>query len=515
MINPLPFALIPFIVLMSVNSIADDIKRPRYELDLSQPYSTDGVTAYAEDHSEIYAHVDANIGQHTANLQRWLRQPSISAQNVGIREMAAMVRDDLKAIGFQEANLVETKGHPGVWGYYDAGAPKTLMVYLMYDVQPVNPDDWQSPPFAADIVDVPVGKAIMARGAANQKGPERAFLNALESIIAVKGSLPVNIMVTAEGEEELGSPNYAQIVDQYEDRLRTADGVIFPMPGQNENGHTNVVLGVKGIVYWELEARGGSWGGPAKAEIHGSFKAITDSPVLRLIQAISTLVSDDGNTILVPGYYDDVRPPTAEEQSLMAGFLASNDGTQLKQVMGVERWMDNMSGEDLLHDLIYSPTMNVDGLWAGYTGEGVKTILPHVATAKMDSRLPLGINSDEALSKIRRHLDAGGFSDIKMTIKSNYPASQTSVSAAIVQAAISVYKKYGPPPTVNPRLAGSAPFYQFTERLKLPMIPIGLGHGRGAHAPNEYYVVQSDGDVAGLAEIEKAYVDLLYALSEQ
>jgi acetylornithine deacetylase/succinyl-diaminopimelate desuccinylase-like protein len=323
MINPLPFALIPVIVLMSVNSIADDIIRPRYELDLSQPYSTDGVTAYAEDHSEIYAHVDANIGQHTANLQRWLRQPSISAQNVGIREMAAMVRDDLKAIGFQEANLVETKGHPGVWGYYDAGAPKTLMVYLMYDVQPVNPEDWQSPPFAADIVDVPVGKAIMARGAANQKGPERAFLNALESIIAVKGSLPVNIMVTAEGEEELGSPNYAQIVDQYEDRLRTADGVIFPTPGQNENGHTNVVLGVKGIVYWELEARGGSWGGPAKAEIHGSFKAITDSPVLRLIQAISTLVSDDGNTILVLGYDDDVCPPAAEEQSLIAGYLAA------------------------------------------------------------------------------------------------------------------------------------------------------------------------------------------------
>jgi acetylornithine deacetylase/succinyl-diaminopimelate desuccinylase-like protein len=515
MINPLPFVLIPVIVFLSANSIADDIKRPRYALDLSRPYSTESVAAYAEEHSEIYAHIDSNIGQHTANLQRWLRQPSISAQNVGIREMAVMVRDDLKAIGFQEANLVETKGHPGVWGYYNAGAPKTLMVYLMYDVQPVNPDDWQSPPFAADIVDVPVGKAIMARGAVNQKGPERAFLNALESIIAVKGSLPVNIMVTAEGEEELGSPNYPQIVDQYEDRLRTADGVIFPMVGQDANGQTSVVLGVKGIVYWELEARGGSWGGPAKAEIHGSYKAITDSPVLRLMQAISSLVSEDGNTILVPGYYDDVRSPTAEEQSLIAGYLASNDETQLKQVLGVERWMDNMSGEDLLHDLIYSPTMNVDGLWAGYTGEGVKTILPHVATAKMDSRLPLGINSDEALSKIRSHLDAGGYSDIKMTIKSNYPASQTSVSAAIVQAAISVYKKYGHPPTVNPRLAGSAPFYQFTQRLKLPMIPIGLGHGRGAHAPNEYYVVQSDGDVAGLAEIEKAYVDLLYALSDQ
>ena len=497
----------------STLAFAGENARPKYALDLSNPYSTDSVAAYSGDHAAVHAYIDAQVEAHTAALQRWMRQPSISAQNVGVRDMAEMVRGDFEALGFVEAELVETQGHPGVWGYYDAGAEKTLMVYMMYDVQPVNPEDWRSPPFEAAIVDVPEGKAIMARAATNQKGPQRAFLNAVESILAVRGELPVNLMITAEGEEELGSPNYPEIIDRYEARLRQADGVIFPMSGQNADGQTSLVLGVKGIIYWELEARGGAWGGPTQAEIHGSYKAIADSPVLRLNQAISTLVSDDGNTIEVPGYYDSVRPPTIEEQSLIAGYVKKENMTALKELFGIERWIDGMDGVDLLHEIIYTPTMNIDGIWAGYTGEGVKTILPHMATAKMDSRLPMGIDPQAALEKIRAHLDAQGFEDIAMNVLAAYPASQTSVDTDLARSAIAVYKRYGATPTVIPRLAGSAPFHEFTERLGLPMIPFGLGHGRGAHAPNEIYVVESSGKIAGLAEIEKAYVDLLYAFA--
>ncbi len=500
-------------VCLSALAHGDGPERPKYAIDLANPYSTDSVATYDGDHSAVYAHIDAEIDAHVAALQRWMRQPSISAQNVGVRDMAEMVRGDFDALGFAEAELVETNGHPGVWGYYDAGAEKTLMVYMMYDVQPVDPEDWRSPPFAAEIVDVPEGRAIMARAATNQKGPQRAFLNAVESILAVEGELPVNLMITAEGEEELGSPHYPEIVDRYEDRLRQAHGVIFPMAGQDPSGQTGVVLGVKGIVYWELEARGGPWGGPTEAEIHGSYKAIADSPVLRLVKAISSLVSDDGNTILVDGYYDGVRPPTAEEQSLIAGYVQQQDEAMIRQLLSVERWIDGIEGVDVLHELIYTPTMNIDGIWAGYTGEGVKTILPHVATVKMDSRLPLGMDPQQALAKIRAHLDAHGFEDVEMDVLAAYPASQTSVEADLVQAAIGVYKRYGTAPIVNPRIAGSAPFYEFTERLGLPMIPFGLGHGRGAHAPNEIYVIESNGDVAGLAEIEKAYVDLLYAFA--
>lgn len=497
-------------------SAKTELRRPTVELPDAEAFDAASVSAYAGGHDAVYAHIDENLDAHVAEIQRWLRQPSVSAQNIGVRDMAELVRGDLEAIGFQETAIVETDGHPGVWGFYDAGAERTLMLYMMYDVQPVNEEDWRSPPFEANIIDHELGKVIMARGATNQKGPERALLNAIQSIIAVDGTLPVNLMVTAEGEEELGSPHYPQIIDQYEDRLKEADGVIFPFNSQTPDGRVNLNLGVKGILYFEAEAMGGAWGGPTEAEIHGSFKAIVDSPVWRLVKALSTLVSEDGNTILVPGYYEGVRPPTDEEAALIAGLLEQHDDARLKEIFKVERWIDGFSGEETLKNLIYTPTLNIDGIYGGYTGEGVKTILPHKATAKLDSRLPVGLDPDEALGKIRAHLDESGYEDVVLRKLSGYPASQTSVETPLVKAVIGVFNKYGYTPTVNPRLAGSAPFYQFTERLGLPMIPTGLGFGTGAHAPNEIMLIEPAGDTgaAGLAEIEKAYVDILYALAE-
>ena len=493
----------------------DTVTRPSFSLATDEAYNFDGIPAYLEAHQDVYDHIDANLDGHLANIQRWLRQPSISAQNDGIQEMAEMLREDLEALGFAEAELVPTDGHPGVWGYYDAGADKTLVVYLMYDVQPVNPEDWDSPPFAANVIDHPLGKVIMARGATNQKGPERAFLNALESIIAVDGTLPVNIMVAAEGEEELGSPHYPQIVDAYEERLKSADAVLFPFDSQRPDGTVNIILGVKGIVYFEMIAQGGEWGGPAAAEIHGSWKAIVDSPVWRLVQALSTMVSEDGNTILVPGYYDDIRQPNVEESQLINAGIEQWSDQQLQEMMAVSRWIDDKSGTDAVVEYLFTTTMNIDGIWGGYTGEGVKTILPHKATAKVDSRLPPDIDPDEALAKIRAHLDNNGFGDVEIRKLSGYPAAQTSISDPAVQAALSVFKKYADNVAVQPRTAGSAPFYQFTQRLGLPLIPAGLGFGTGAHAPNEIILIEPGPGTgaAGLADIEKAYVDFVYALA--
>jgi acetylornithine deacetylase/succinyl-diaminopimelate desuccinylase-like protein len=501
--------------LLAVALSAVGQERPTFTIQTDAAYDPAQVPAYAGDHKAVYAHIDQSIVAHIAALQRWMRQPSISAQNEGIAEMAQMLRGDLRDIGFQEAELVETGGHPGVWGYYDAGAESTLLVYMMYDVQPVNPEDWKSPPFEAEIVENELGRVIMARGATNQKGPERAFLNALESIIAVEGNLPVNLMIAAEGEEELGSPNYPRIVDAYEDRMRQADGVLFPMSMQAPDGGTTMLLGVKGILYFEMEARGGPWGGPQNSEIHGSWKAIVDSPTLRLVQALASLTTPDGNTIRVPGYYDGIRPPTEEEQQLINGAAARRDEGQAREAAGVARFIDDLEGRAAIVETLYMPTLNIDGIWSGYTGEGVKTILPHIATAKVDSRLPVGLDPDEALAKIRAYLDASGFRDITIRKLSGYPAAQTSVHSDLAQAVISVYNKYSDDLSIQPRIAGSAPFYQFTERLGLPLVPAGLGHGQGAHAPNEYYLVKPAAGVpiAGLAEIEKAYVDLLYAVA--
>lgn len=493
-------------------------QRPKVEITTTAAFDAKTIPAYRGTHPEIYGYIDAHQAEHVANLQRWLRQPSVSAQNDGITKMAELVRDDLRKLGCAESELVPTSGHPGVFAYCDEGAPKTLLIYMMYDVQPVEPAEWRSPPFEAAVVDHELGRVLMGRGATNQKGPERAFLNALGAIRAVKGKLPVNLMFAVEGEEELGSPHYPEIVDKYESRMRTASGVFFPFNAQGANGDVAMFLGVKGIVSFELEARGGARGGPATAEIHGSYKAITDSPVWRLVQALATLTSKDGNTITVPGYYDRIRQPSVEEQRLLNGLLpgwtAQESG--LRRAMGVERWIGGMEGRATQLEYLFNTTLNIDGIWSGYTGPGMKTILPHIATAKLDSRLVPDQTPDEALRLIRAHLDSQGFSDVMLRKLSGYPPAQSSVDAPLVRSAIGVFNKAGLVPTVAPRLAGSAPYYVFTERLKLPMVAAGLGYGSGAHAPNEFMVIapRSGSRLAGLAQIEKFYVDLLYALSE-
>lgn len=473
------------------------------------------VPAYAGDHAAVYRHIDEHRDEHVGNLQRWVRQPSISAENTGVREMAELLRDDLLALGFGEAWLLPTSGHPGVVGCYEAGAPTTLIVYMMYDVQPVIESDWRVQPFEGALVDTEHGKVLMARGAVNQKGPERAFLNALSSIIAADGRLPVNLIVLAEGEEELGSPHVPDIVEQVRDRLRGAAGVFFPFPSQNASGATTMMLGVKGIAYWELEAAGGPGGGPTRSEIHGSYRALVDSPPFRLAQALATLTSPDGNTIEVDGYLDTVRAPNEEEMRLVRGMVETWDEATIKRMLSVDRWIDSLAGEAALSRMLFQPTLNIDGMWSGYTGPGMKTIVPHRATAKVDSRLVPNQTPDEVERRLRAHLDARGFTDIAIRRLAGYPPAQTSVSAPLVQAAIGVYNKYGRTPLVQPRLAGSAPYYVFTDVLGLPLVTGGIGHGAQQHAPDEYLVIEpaAGSSVAGLAEVEKAYADLLYALA--
>ena len=393
---------------------------------------------------------------------------------------------------------------------------RTLVVYMMYDVQPVEPNWRIADPFAGELIEHELGTVLMARGAMNQKGPQRVFLNAVASMLAVEGTLPVNLYVVAEGEEELGSPNFGAVLAPWRDRLRAADGAFFPMLVQSAAGDAQLNLGVKGIIYFELEARGGAHGGPTRAEIHGSFKSLVDAPALRLVQAIASLTSADGNTVAIPGYYEAVTPPTEAEQALVNALAADVDDAALQRPLGVERWIDGLTGREAIVRNLWEPTLNIDGLWSGYTGEGMKTILPHVATAKLDSRLPPGLEPDAAYAMIRAHLDAGGFDDVVIRPLSGYPAAATPADAPLVKAAIGVFNKYGVKARVAPWLAGSAPFYQFTRTLDLPFVFGGLGHGWGAHGPDEYMLIRPAPGVgaAGLADLEKSYVDLLHALAE-
>lgn len=251
-------------LLVAAPAAAQTVRPPDISFTTDEKFDARTVPAYAGRHDEVYAHIDANIAAHLEQLRRWVRQPSVSAQNRGITEMAEMLAGDLRGLGFRDVAIVPTKGHPGVFGYYDAGAPRTLVVYMMYDVQPEE-TGWTVDAFEGAMVDHALGRVLMARGATNQKGPERAFLNAIDSIIKVRGTLPVNVMIVAEGEEELGSPNFPQVIDAYEARLKTGNGVFFPLNAQSGSGDVSLPLGVKGILVAEFEARGGPGGGPKNA----------------------------------------------------------------------------------------------------------------------------------------------------------------------------------------------------------------------------------------------------------
>jgi acetylornithine deacetylase/succinyl-diaminopimelate desuccinylase-like protein len=492
---------------------------PKIVITETQAFDASSVPAYTGDYADVYAQLDKQREADVAQLQRWVRQPSISAQNKGIAQMAELLRDDLSKLGFRDTALVPTSGHPGVYGYYDAGAAHTLVVYMMYDVQPIEPTGWKVDAFAGSLIDEPkLGKVLMARGATNQKGPQRAFLNALDAVIKTRGKPPVNLIVLAEGEEELGSPHYPEVVAKYQEQLRKADGVFFPMNTQNRDGQASMFLGVKGIVYMELEAKGNpTTGGPQRNEVHGSLAAKLDSPSWRLVQALATLTTPDGE-IAVPGYRDAIRAPNAEEQRLFNGIVRGAEGEQAKQLegLGAARWKNGRNVREAAAAELFDTTLNIDGLVAGYTGEGVKTILPHRAVAKVDSRLVPNQTPDQALALIRKQLDAKGFQDIEIRKLSGYPPAQTSVDAPLTRAALGVYRKYGQTPPVAPRIGGSAPYYVFTQTLGLPMIAGGLGHGNGAHAPNEYMVIEPEAGskIAGLVQVERFYVDLLYSLSD-
>lgn len=482
------------------------------------------------DLARIFRYLEDHYDRHVQNLQEFCRQPSISAEDYGVEECARLLADYYRRLGCQEVEIVPTEGHPCVWAYLDAGAPKTIVNYCMYDVQPVVGERWSSPPFdariwnAAEADDPEVGpqlredlktfkRVLVARGAVNSKGPYRAWLNALEAIISVEKKPPVNIMFTAEGEEELMSPHFPQFIDKVRDRLRHAQAVLNPGASQNREGKVGMTLGFKGIVYFELEASGWAWGrGPKAYDVHSSMKAAVDSPAWRLIQALATMVSPDGNTITIDGFYDNIAPPSAEDLELVDALVGRWDETTWKQAFQVDRFIDDATGRELLLKYLFSTTLNIDGIWGGYTGPGTKTVLPHKVTCKMDVRLVPNQHSSEILPKIRAHLDKHGYSDIAIRQLSGYEWVKRSVRADVVQAVLRVYRRHGIEPLIFPHSGASMPMYLYArDPLNLPGSGGGLGHGGRAHSPDEYFVIEGNDRVAGLLECERSHVEILYA----
>jgi len=470
------------------------------------------------DLSDVQREVASRHDEALKRLQDWIALPSIAAEDLnypaGAEHMAKLARD----AGFQEVFVLATDGKPGVFATLDAGAPKTVGLYFMYDVKQFDPAEWTSPPLAARLVEKPgLGKAIVGRGAVNQKGPEAALLAALHAIRGAGRKMPVNLVLVAEGEEEIGSPHIGQLVHrpEVEAALRKCTGVFMPGASQDLDGIVTVSLGAKGVVELELVASGEAWGrGPAK-DIHSSLKAMVDSPAWRLVKALDTLVSADGNTITIDDY-PKPRPMSVEERAMIAEAAKRRSEERSKKLLGVQHWIDDLPWQEANERLESQPTVNIEGLVGGYTGTGGKTILPHRAVAKIDMRLVPDMKMSDAVAALKAHLAKRGFGDLEVNVTGGYDPTATAASAPLIQAQISVLKHAGIEPLIWPRNAGSYPGYIFTgEPLALASGHFGLGHGSGAHAPDEYYVIDSTNPkVQGFDGATMSFVEYLYELAE-
>ena len=452
-------------------------------------------------------------------LQNWIALPSVAAENRNMNEGVQLMIDMLKEAGFQSATRMNTDGQPGVFATLDAGAKHTIGMYFMYDVKQFDPSEWSSPPLEGRIVDKPgFGKVMVGRGAINQKGPEATFLAALHAIKAAGKKLPVNIVLVAEGEEEIGSPHFHQIVRKPEvlAALKKCHSVFMPFAMQSPQGHGSINLGAKGVVEVELTSSTEKWGRGAKQDIHSSMKAELDSAVWHLVKALSTLVSEDGNDPAIDGWFEHVKPLTDRQKQLIAETVATTKEEDVKKSMGVQRWVRDLDYRSALERLASQPTVNIEGIIGGYTGPGGKTILPSKASAKLDFRLVPDQTAAEAQEKLKAHLAKRGFGDIEVNVTGGYDPTQTDENSALVKAAEAVLKQENVPYSKNPRLAGSWPGYVFTSApVSLPAGHFGLGHGNGAHAPNEFYVIESEKPevVRGFDGATLSYIEFLHALA--
>ena len=476
------------------------------------------VRSQQSDLTPIFREVERRHDEAVQRLQEWIRQPSIAAENRGMNEGCELTMRMLRDAGFQQVTKLPSDGQPGIFATLDAGAPRTLGLYFMYDVKQVDPAEWSSPPWDAALVDKPgLGKVVIGRGAVNQKGPEATFLAALHAIRGANRKLPVNLVLVAEGEEEIGSPHFPQVVRRPEvlAALKNTIGIFMPAASQGLDGEVTITLGAKGVIECELVSSGEKWGRGPKADIHSSNKARVDSPAWHLVLALQTLVTPDGNDPAIDNYEERVRPLSADEKAMIAAAAQRMDENAAKKLLGVEHWVHDASWTEALERLMGRPTVNIEGLVGGYTGPGGKTILPHRAVAKLDLRLVPDMTAADSLEKLKTHLAKRGFGDIEVNMTGGYDPTSTPRDAAVIRAQQAVYRRSNVEPILLPRNAGSWPGYVFTgDPLKLAAGHFGLGHGSGAHAPDEYYVIESaNPKVQGIDGAVRSHVEYLYEVA--
>ncbi|RIU90184.1 M20/M25/M40 family metallo-hydrolase [Oceanobacillus picturae] len=421
---------------------------------------------------QIREFVEKNKEEYLETLFTLLRQKSISAQNIGMEETSAMLLEMLADIGM-DSRLIETDGHPVVYGeMMKEDNDFTLLIYGHYDVQPADPiEEWNSAPFEPTIRD---GK-IYCRGVGDNKGQLMAQILALKSYQEVIGDLPINIKLVFEGEEESGSPNIAKFVSEHRDLLK-ADLVYTSDGPMHESGAPFVLLGVRGMLYVELNAKGSDW------DNHSGNKGnIAPNPAWQLVDLLGTMKDDEGN-ILIEGFYDDLQKPTANEEELISTL--PYDAEQVADQIGYKGF--DMTREEYYRKLTLEPTLNIAGFHSGYGGEGAKTIIPSTAMVKMDMRLIIDQDPNDILEKFIKHVHKHA-PGVEVVSHGSMKPSRTSPDLEVVKVVKEAVKEaYHKEPVLQPSLGGSLPDYVWTQILGVPSVIVPYANSDEAnHSPNE------------------------------
>jgi acetylornithine deacetylase/succinyl-diaminopimelate desuccinylase-like protein len=449
---------------------------------------------------DVLNYIDENWNQHLKRYQKYVSQPSISGDGTGMKEIVELLEAELKDLGCQRVFAKETDGFPVIFGHLDEGKEKTLLLYGMYDVQPVVGEQWMVEPFSGSVVDLPdFGDSIVSRGIANQKGPLAGFMNAVAAIKKVKGSLPVNLMFCLEGEEELGSVNLPKVLEEMKDEFSKCDAVFFPHFSQDPDGKIELFMGTKGIIHIELNVRGGDWGAPVSRGIHGSNAVWMENPAWHLVHALASL-KDRDEKVLLEGFYDDVVGPWPGDEETLDKLMETFDEKSILKQDDVRKFKFSLTGKELVKRYFYSPELNINGIVSGHHGEGTKTLLPHEAKAKLDIRLVPNMSPEKVMESVKNHFVKHGFEHIEVEMVNAYNWARTSADEPVMKALTQSFKDLGFDYEPWISLAGSAPFSLFQSQLGLPFAFGGLGHGARQHSPNEYATVE------GMKNLEKSCV---------
>ena len=423
---------------------------------------------FSTESEQIKKFENDEVAQHYFEVLRTLiSKKSIFAQQIGLKEVATYLGEIFTAAG-AKVTIDDSYTAPFVLAEFQSDNPeaKTIIFYHHYDTVPADNDQpWTNDPFT---LSVHYG-VMYGRGVDDDKGHITARLTAVRKYIREQGSLPVNIIFMMEGAEESASTDLDKYLAKHKKHLRGADLLVWEQGTRNNLGQLEISGGNKGIVTFDMSVRS------AEVDIHSSYGGVINSASWYLMDAISSLRSADGR-ILVEGIYEQVQEPNERELALIAQY-ALKTPEELKEIYGLQLPVLKEERQEFLRRFYFEPAINIEGFGSGYQGQGVKTILPAYASAKMEVRLVPGLEPYDVLDKIRKQLDKNGYDKVELTYTLGEMSYRSDMSAPSILNVIELAKDFYPEGiSVLPTSAGTGPMHTVFEALEVPMAAFGLGN---------------------------------------